>query len=675
LNCAMKKAILILSAAALFLCCSGGISFAAKAQATAATNVVLQPAALQNVWLWVVDPQEKERRVYIRVAAGSLSVSAFSPEDPRRCSFAQLDLNSGKILLIDPKALEDVIQRIQPSQAQDYLEAIRLMLGAVNTAYDIGTSLQKGQIEPIRGYLQAIESRFVTPIPASAHWQVRTADQPWNDSRGITSSSVDTGKNELVLQADLDASRALYGKGEVYIYPGDIPELGQPELDMKAKRLAMEVFIPAGFVGDPKNPEHLRLFAKSGDNWQSCYGIWRKIGYADEGTWVAVELNPARDPASWRDADFNPVRIWEFGLAFNKGSGRYQGDGLRIRNVMIEAGRESDMQPPVVTDTPPVDILQFVGSSGRNLNFDEYNYGWCVGEFPSIWGTGQAQGFSTPAGSQKLRQGLLDLKSKGIKTVRLMALFGDLRTGILQDSNGNFIFDRRGNLQFDGKVYADVKAFFDLLHETGMKAAVGLFDFRIADDISREGTRDASWAVGEHPELLTDRKAQNALVRLFSGFFAKIYAKGFLAYSPNEVVSFWEVMNEPEAVCAADFARVASFHDRFFDLIRRNAPGAKVTTSSLSVDSAFRFWKDKVDVISVHRYPNIERLDPSKPVGAYGFGSKPVVFTEFGDVDMRIDDALSDIYASGAGGLLFWEDSYYQFSEDEYQAWLAAHLP
>jgi hypothetical protein len=93
------------------------------------------------------------------------------------------------------------------------------------------------------------------------------------------------------------------------------------------------------------------------------------------------------------------------------------------------------------------------------------------------------------------------------------------------------------------------------------------------------------------------------------------------------------------------------------------------------VDSAFRFWKDKVDVISVHHYPNIERLNLSQPVGTYGFGNKPVYITEFGDLNVRIDDALSGIYASGAQGLLFWEDSYYQFSEDEYQTWLVAHRP
>jgi hypothetical protein len=670
----MRKTILIQFLGVAFLCTSG-IAFAAKNQTTATTEVVVRGAALENVWLWVVDPENKRRRVFIRVSGNSIVVTAFDPRNVNRPTYAQLDLESGKILIVNPNALQGVAQRIQPSQAQDYLEAIRTMLGAVNTAYNIGNSVQKGQIESIRDYLRMIESRFVTPIPVSANWQARTTDQPWNDSRGITAVWADTGKAELVLQADLDANRASYGKGEIYIYPGDIPGLGQAELDMRGKRLVMEVCIPVGFIGDPKNPEHLRVFMKSSDNWQSYYGIWKKVDYDDEGTWVAVELNPAIDPASWRDAGFNPAKVWEFGVAFNKGSGPYQGDGLRIRNIRIEAGKEAVIQPPAVTDTPPVDILQFIDSSGRNLNFDEYNYGWCVGKFPSIWGKGEDQGFSTPEGQKKLRQGLLDLKSKGINTVRLMALFGDLRTGIVQDQNGNFIFDKRGNLQFDSKVYADVKAFFDVLHETGMKAVVGLFDFRVADDISREGQRDASWAVGEHPGILTDRKTQNALVRLFSEFFAKIYAKGFVAYNPNDVVLFWEVMNEPEAVCAVDFDRVISFHDRFFDLIRKNAPGAKVTTSSLSVDSAFRFWKDKVDVISVHHYPNIERLNLSQPVGTYGFGNKPVYITEFGDLNVRIDDALSGIYASGAQGLLFWEDSYYQFSEDEYQTWLVAHRP
>ncbi len=629
----------------------------------------------ESVWLWVVDPNNKGRRVFIRSSGNNLIVIAFDPQNTSRFSYARLDLQSGEILAVDPKALQEVTQHVQPAEAEDYLGAIRAMLAAVNTAYTIGNSAQKAQVEPIKDYLQMIESYFVTPVPVSANWQARTADQSWNDSRGITAVWADIGKAELILQADFDANRASYGKGEVYIYPGDIPGLGQTELNMEGKKLVMEIFIPEGFINDPKNPEHLRLFMKSGDNWELVYGIWRKVDYEDEGTWVTMELNPAVDPASWRDANFNPARVWEFGVAFNKGSGQYQGDGLRIRNIRIEAGQESDIQPPAVTDTPPVAISEFIDSSGRNLNFDEYNYGWCVGEFPPIWGEGQAQGFSTPEGREKLRQGLLDLKSKGIDTVRLMALFGDLRTGIIQDENGNFIFNKRGNLQFDSQVYADVKAFFDVLHETGMQAVVGLFDFRIADDINREGLRNGSWAVGEHPEVLTDRKTQNALVRLFSEFFAKIYADGFVAYDLNDVVLFWEVMNEPESVCAVDFDRVISFHDRFFDLVRKNAPGAKVTTSSLSVDSAFRFWKDKVDVISVHHYPDIERLTLSQPVGTYGFGDKPVFFTEFGDLNVSIPDALNGIYASGAQGLLFWEDSYYHFSEDAYQSWLAAHQP
>jgi len=164
------------------------------------------------------------------------------------------------------------------------------------------------------------------------------------------------------------------------------------------------------------------------------------------------------------------------------------------------------------------------------------------------------------------------------------------------------------------------------------------------------------------------------MVKLFGQFFAKVYSRNFVNYSVNDVVAFWEVMNEPESVCAADFSQVIDFHDRFFNLIRANAPGAKVTTSSLSLDSAYRFWKDKVDVISVHHYPDIESLQLDKSVGNYGFGNKPVIWTEFGDRNLTIPDVLTNIYASGAKGILFWQDSYYQFSATDYQSWVNAHL-
>jgi hypothetical protein len=500
-------------------------------------------------------------------------------------------------------------------------------------------------------------------IPVTANWQARTLDIWWNDSRGITGIETDTANNRLILNADFNTNWPHY-KGEIYL---------QKNLDLHGKKLVMEVFIPVGFINDPKSPEHLRLFLKSSDNWAPIYGIWNKVDYDDEGRWLVLEFDPEADPASWKNADFDPTQVREIGLAITKGSGEYSGRGLLLRNIRIKRARPINLERQVIALTPPADIKDFISSSGRNLNFSEYNYGWCVGEFPAIWGSGEHGGFSNPAMRAKLKDALLELKSKGISTVRLMALFGDLRTGILQDAEGNFIYGKRGDLQFDNKVYADVKAFLDVLHETGMTAIIALFDFRVADNIKREGSRYSNWLVGERPQIFTRLRCQNALVRLFASFFKKLYSPRFLDYNVNDVVLFWEVMNEPESASAVKFRQVVNFHDRFFRLMRRNALNAKITTSSLTVDSAFRFWKDKVDIISVHHYPDIERLNLSEAVGNYGFGDKQVYWTEFGDIDTAVGDALDNIYYSGSSGLLFWEDDYYKFSEDDYLAWVEAN--
>ncbi|HTY45784.1 MAG TPA: hypothetical protein VMD52_07345 [Patescibacteria group bacterium] len=621
----------------------------------------------------VRDPKNKHHTILIQVSESGLTVVDVGSGDLKHHKSYHLDFKTGVIMVLGEDNHEKG-GRVSPKDSEEYLAAIREMLSVVDSAYNMATDDQKSGIQQVADYLKTIESQFVTPIAAADPWRARTDTQSWNDSRAITGVEVDSANNQLILHANFDANAPQYGKGEVYIYASDIPELGQGQLDITSQKLVMEVFIPQGFITDPKSPDSLRLFVKSGDSWEAVYGIWRKVDYEDEGTWVTMEFNPTADPASWKDAHFDPTKVWELGISITKGSGTYAGDGIKIRNVRVEAGEAVSIKPPTVIDTPPAGMQDFINFSGRNLNFNEYNYGWCVGEFPAIWGQGEDGGFSNPQVKEKLRQSLLELKSQGITTVRLMALFGDLRTGILQDANGNFIYDKKGNLQFDSKVYADVKAFLDVLHETGMKAVVGLFDFRVADDISREGPRDASWAVGEHPEIFTDAKTQNAMVKLFGQFFAKVYSRNFVNYSVNDVVAFWEVMNEPESVCAADFSQVIDFHDRFFNLIRANAPGAKVTTSSLSLDSAYRFWKDKVDVISVHHYPDIESLQLDKSVGNYGFGNKPVIWTEFGDRNLTIPDVLTNIYASGAKGILFWQDSYYQFSATDYQSWVNAHL-
>ncbi len=496
------------------------------------------------------------------------------------------------------------------------------------------------------------------------NWHARTDTADWNDSRGIAAVEKDAANDELILHTDFTWEPYYQGKGEVYIYTGDIPDLGQ---DMSARSLIMEVFIPVGFIADPSSPEHLRLFFKSADNWESTYGIWKKLDYNAEGTWVTVEFDPMSDPAAWKNAAFDPTRVWELGLSITKGSGQYCDSGIRIRNARIIETNQVFPEVPVPTSTPPLDIAEFINSSGRNLRWDEFNYGWCVGRFPSIWGTGTDGGFSNPAIKANFESDLLILKQQGISTIRIMSLFADLRTAILQDAQGNFILDGSGSLQFDDKVYDDVKAFIDALKNTEMNAVVCLFDFRVADDIEIEGPRGGTWLVGEHPEIFTNSSIQDSFMNLFSEFFNRIYAE---TDGINDVVLFWEVMNEPEACCAVKFDQVKAFHQRFFELMRANMSGAVITTGSLTIDSAFTFWKNDVDVIAIHRYPGIEEVDLLDPVGNYGFGSKPVFWTEFGDPNTTISEVLDRVHSSGYNGILFWDDSNFLFSEDEYHEWV-----
>lgn len=631
-------------------------------------NQVLSP-----VRIWVEEQGNPYHRVGIIATTHELTlINQFA----RSMSFYRLNLRTGAIRIINRRwGSQTILEMITANDGGKYADRIAEMLDVNDLALSYANSLQKEQVQPIRDYIKSIESRFCIDIPVTAFWRARVDDVWWNDSRGITGVTSDAVNNQLVLYSMLDTAVNNYRKGEAYIYSSDIKAIGATEFDMAGSKLILDVFIPSGFVADAKSPDSLRLFMKSSDNWAPVYGIWRKVAYSDEGAWQTMEFDPMAQPASWKNKDFDITRIREMGLVFTKGSGSYYGGELRLKDIRIRITQPVTIEEPVVTLTPPVDTEDFINASGRNLSFDEVNYGWCVGKFPVIWGSGEDGGFSNPAVRERFRERLLYLKSKGISTVRLMALFADLRTGIAQDAEGNFIYNARRQLQFDDKVYPDVKAFLDILYETGMKGVVCLFDFRVADRIQREGPRSASYLVGEHAEIFNDPDAQDAFVCLFRDFFKTIYTPGFLDYDINNVVRFWEIMNEPESVCAAKFNKVKDFHDRFFALIRAQSPAAIVTTSSLTLDAAFRFWKQDMDVISVHHYPDIESLNFSEPVGGYGFGNKPVYWTEFGDRNLSIALALDGIYSSGASSLLFWKDDWYTFNEDEYQAWVNARLP
>ncbi|MBI3010787.1 MAG: hypothetical protein HYY57_07380, partial [Candidatus Omnitrophica bacterium] len=327
----------------------------------------------------------------------------------------------------------------------------------------------------------------VVPVPATANWQVQNI--PGAD--GFT--QVVAEGDELKITANLDTNLA--HEGEVFLdvqsenLPG-LPKTPEGFVDFSTLQLSMEVFVPQELIGYTKTPNGMRLLLKSGDEWRSLYAT--KVNFSPtRNGWLQVSFDPAADPAFWKDTAFDITQIKAIGLNVDVGFGSeatYQGDGIRVRNVRLEPNRGITPQPRPSTEKPQVPMSEFINNSGRNLEFDEFNYGWSVGEFPAIWGQGEHGGFSSPAGRQMLHDALQQMRADGIRTIRIMSLFADLRSGIRQDAQGNFLLDAQGQLQWDSKAMEDLVAFFEELESAGIKVVSALLDCRLVDGIATEST-------------------------------------------------------------------------------------------------------------------------------------------------------------------------------------------
>ncbi|MBI2093977.1 MAG: hypothetical protein HYT88_04570, partial [Candidatus Omnitrophica bacterium] len=274
---------------------------------------------------------------------------------------------------------------------------------------------------------------------------------------------------------------------------------------------------------------------------------------------------------------------------------------------------------------------------------------------------------------------LQQMKADGIRTIRIMSLFADLRSGIRQDAQGNFLLDAQGQLQWDSKAMDDLVAFFEELESAGIKVVPALLDFRLVDGIATESTPGESWAVGEHPELFTDPAMQEKAVALFGDLFHRLYDPNdaqFGRFNLRQLIPLWQVMNEPESATGVSFPQVQSFINRFIDTIHAQASGAKVSVASTSRDNAFRLWADRMDVVSVNYYSKFDSEPLDENAGHFGFGDKPVFMTEMGGGGTHtLSSTLLTLQRNGYAGGLFWSDSEYPFDQAAYKQWVQANQP
>lgn len=292
-----------------------------------------------------------------------------------------------------------------------------------------------------------------------------------------------------------------------------------------------------------------------------------------------------------------------------------------------------------------------------------HTYGTSLGRAP--WG--DHWGFSSPATEQALREDLRYLSAHGIRVVRVF-LFGDFRTGLRYDATGKPI-------AFDPLVYQDMERLLVIARQEQVLLIPSLVDFLVADGVTHEGPK-LCWAVGEHPELITDSTNRAALVRLLAQFVKDFNGPEVLA---------WEIMNEPDNTVAV--ATPASFNSlRWFvhDLAQAlHREGILTTLGVRHVGDYQRFWRGAVDVPQVHHWRLLESFPNPYAVDtpASELGPLPSMVSEVEPVPPEEVGPLLDRLRN-AGYLLagFWSlrghDGYaYKPIADAVKEWIDAQAP
>ncbi|MBU1852100.1 MAG: TolC family protein, partial [Candidatus Omnitrophica bacterium] len=492
---------------------------------------------------------------------------------------------------------------------------------------------------------QAEVSPQVVSIPVDAGWKAQT----YENSRGIEEVKVDLDNSQLVLQTNLIDGHPNNSQGEVLLdfRYADFPGLAKtPEgfVDMTDTRFTLLVNVPEGYIETNSGASHMvQLFFKSGADWKNLYA--KKVNLTVPG-WFKLVADPGNDPVDSQDPDFNWREVVAVGFKLEAPGADYMGEFYL-----------KEMKLKTVLPSKPVQINEFILRSGRNLSWDEVNYGWCLGRNP--WG-GAHGGFSSVEGRQKLRDAFTEIKAAEGNTARTF-LFGDFRTALIYDANGVPV-------AFDDKVYPDMRALLEEAQNMGISLIVSLIDFMVADGVS-----DVNGVmVGEHPEFFTDQDVQDGLFVLLEQFVTD-----FCGHPNIEIV---ETMNEPEHAGAVNFSLVRDFNRRLIDLVHTHAPNKAVTVGSNNRTNAIGIWESQLsqgDVVTFHWYPHMESILPFEySLSSFDADDKPVLLTEVGATSSEdIPRFMTTDYAENHhSGILFWNGDGYGWDDSAYKGWVDEHV-
>ncbi|MCS7180294.1 MAG: hypothetical protein NZ891_02960, partial [bacterium] len=285
----------------------------------------------------------------------------------------------------------------------------------------------------------------------------------------------------------------------------------------------------------------------------------------------------------------------------------------------------------------------FVINSGINLPW--LNYGWDIGRNP--WNK-EHGGFSS--NKEVLFQKFKFFKEIGVNIVRVF-LFCDLRSGIILDEKGKYVFDKY--------VYKDFGALIDVAEKTNIKILPVLFDYTIADGVIEEN----NIKVGEYPEIFYDIDQQIKLVKLFEEFFKKVDTKN-LIYG-------WDIINEPENLKIED-EKVEKFILSFINLLRKYRKKEKITIGSISRIYLNNYRKFNIDFYQFHYYDSFENMSFLDYHNYNLLLDKPVIIGEL--ESSNIMKKLTKLWENGYKGVLIWPDE--EFLKEGwkfFKSWIDVH--
>ncbi len=497
-----------------------------------------------------------------------------------------------------------------------------------------------------------VRADVLNPVSQQVDWQA----QDYVGRQGIRAVSYQRGA--LVLQAHLIGKDATYGQGEVLLDLRYVSGLeSRVPLDFSGRTIAVEIIVPAGFVGVEGKPNGVQLFVKD-SNWNTHYGEWTNI--VKKGA-----VKAALTPMVKSDSAFDPTKIRVVGVKFSIGrdsTATYDGP-LVIKKMKFKPSIMLASAPclPASTPKPVITSRSVIELKTDGFYLDGKRWrpiggNWRIIEYGQNFG-GNAwypagNGVSKHATYLKAQFDLL--KRAGVKVVRI---------GVLDD--GRCMLDSSGTVVADWSVFRrDVASFMDMARDAGIKVELVLVDFLVAGKAEQVGD---VWVRGRGA-ILAD-----AVVR--ERFIATFLIPFLAEFGSHPALFGFDVINEPEWLVAkaegggwedADAAfrpeapislsHVTSFLNGCIAAIRKGAPGKFVTTG-VSVKFASLVAAVAaldVDYRALHHYRSMGSFkDCSIP------GGKPWLLEEYPaydkeDASLLISSYLDLIAGKGGQGALVW---------------------